>query len=71
MLFHKHDFENNHEDIKLIGSFFTKEKALKILEKYKNLEGFKDDLEGFYIQEIEIDRLSEEKLKKIKEKRRH
>jgi len=57
VLSHKHLFECGHEDDKLIGAFLSKEKALEILEKYKKLEGFKDYLEGFYIQECIIDEI--------------
>ncbi len=72
ILFHKHLFECGHVDEKLIGSFFTKKKALKVLNDYKNLEGFKDHLDGFYIQEVEIDELNEKELVDImKEKREH
>jgi len=65
ILAHIHKFEDGHESKKIIGSFFTKEKALEILDKYKTLEGFKDALEGFYIQDIEINKLNEKKLEKI------
>ena len=65
ILAHIHKFENGHEDKKLIGSFFTKEEALEILDKYKPLPGFKDNLNGFYIQEIEIDILDKKKLEII------
>ena len=71
MLFHKHEFEDGHEGLKLIGSFFTKEKALKILDKCKPLPGFKDNLNGFYIQEVEVDTLNEKELKRIKKNGRH
>ena len=71
ILSHTHKFEDGHEDEKLIGSFFTKEKALEILDKCKPLPGFKDALEGFYIQEVEIDKLNEKELKNIIKKRRH
>ena len=71
ILAHIHKFEDGHEEEKLIGSFFTKEKALEILDKYKHLPGFKDALEGFYIQEVEIDKLNEKELKRIKKNGRH
>ncbi len=71
ILAHTHKFEDGHEDKKIVGSFFTKEKALEILEKYKSLKGFKDALEDFYIQEAEIDILNEKELKRIKENGRH
>ena len=33
----------------------SKKNLLNVLEKYKNLEGFKDTIEDFYISEYEID----------------
>ena len=71
ILAHKHFFECGHEDEILIGVFFSKKKALETLEKYKNIRGFKDNLDGFYIQEFIIDMLEEKKLKEIKEKGNH
>ena len=68
ILSHKHKFECGHESKKIIGSFFSKKKALEILEKYKNIKGFKDNLYGFYIQEFIVDELDTKKLKEIKEK---
>ncbi len=57
ILAHKHPFEDGHADYKLIGAFFSKKKALKVLEDYKKTEGFRDYLEGFYIQECIIDKI--------------
>jgi hypothetical protein len=70
ILAHRHKFADGHIDEKLIGSFFSKKLALTTLEHYKKLKGFSDHLEGFYIQEIELDILNAKELKKIiKEKR--
>ncbi len=65
ILAHKHVFEDGHKEGKLIGAFFSKQIALKTLEKYKNLEGFRDNLEGFYIQEMILDKLAEKELNKV------
>jgi len=58
ILSHEHLFEDGHADSKLIGVFISKEKALKILEDYKNLEGFRSYKEGFEIQEYIINEIS-------------
>jgi len=42
----------------LIGVFISKKKTLKILEDYKNLEGFRSYKEGFEIQEYIINEIS-------------
>lgn len=65
ILSHKHSFEDGHKEGKLIGAFFSKKKALAILEKYKKKEGFRDNLEGFCIQEIDINKLDDKHLKTI------
>lgn len=65
ILSHKHLFECGHKEGKLIGAFLSKKKALNILEKYKKLKGFRDNLEGFCIQEMNINELDEEHLKSI------
>ena len=57
-LSHIHKFDDGYIDDKLIGTFNSKEKALEILEKYKYLEGFRDHLDGFYIQECLIDEIN-------------
>ena len=70
ILAHRHKFVDGHIDEKLIGSFSSKKLALKTLEHYKKLKGFRDHLEEFHIQEVEVDVLNETELKKIiKEKR--
>jgi hypothetical protein len=56
ILHHVHEFEDGHEDIKLIGIFSTKQKALNVLESYKTLPGFKQNIDGFSVNEYTIDR---------------
>lgn len=53
--FDKAECRQAHEDMKHIGVFYSKKDALETLEKYKNLDGFKDHLEGFHIFEYQID----------------
>ena len=65
ILSHKHLFECGHKEGKLIGAFLSKKKALSTLEKYKKLEGFKDSMEGFNIQEMDINELDKKQLKLI------
>ena len=59
ILFHKRKVEfYNSEwiyDTKLIGVFSNKNKALQTIEKYKNIDGFKDYPYDFIIDKIEID----------------
>lgn len=50
MLYHR----NQKNDDKLIGFFSTKEKALEIVDKYKEMEGFRDFSEGFKIRTVII-----------------
>ncbi len=65
ILAHKHKFEDDHEDEKLIGTFFSKKKALEILNDYEKLEGFRDNIEGFYIQECIIDEIDKKQLNEL------
>jgi len=44
-----------HVDSKHIGTFHSKNKAITTIEKYKNLEGFKDYPNEFYIHEYFVD----------------
>jgi homoserine kinase type II len=46
------------EDEKIIGIYSTKENAEKTIEKYKkkDLPGFKDYPDSFYIDEYELDK---------------
>jgi len=70
ILSHKHPFEDGHEEEKLIGVFFSKKKALATLKDYKKFEGFRDHLEGFYIQECIIDKIDDKILDELIEMQR-
>ena len=53
----QHSYElNESEETKIIGIYSSKEIAEKIVSKYKNLSGFKDHPDCFYIAEYEIDK---------------
>lgn len=45
----------NHQDKKLIGIFYSEEKCKDTLERYKNIQGFRDYAECFQIDEFVID----------------
>ncbi|NQS89546.1 hypothetical protein HQ584_07145 [Patescibacteria group bacterium] len=64
-LAHIHKFDNGYVEDKLIGTFDSEEKALETLENYKNLKGFRDNLDGFYIQECKIDEINTKALNKL------
>ena len=51
MLYHETERNN---DGKLIGFFSTKEKALEIVDKWKEMKGFRDFPEGFKIRTMII-----------------
>ena len=55
MLDHTHEFDDGHDDTKLIGVFSTREKAEAALERVRDQPGFRSHPEGFFIGECEID----------------
>lgn len=52
---HTHVISEENEDIKLIGAFSSKENAIKVTEKYKQLPGFREAPKGFDIDKYQID----------------
>ncbi len=56
MLSHVRLVDNEVEDVKGLGTFDTKEKALKMIEEYKKLPGFKDYPQNFIIEKEEINK---------------
>ena len=58
LLWHTHISENlcNKEDVKLLGTFSSKELAKNAENSAKSLAGFKDTVDGFHISEYEIDK---------------
>jgi hypothetical protein len=53
---HTHVFADSSEDVKLIGIYSTKEKALAARERVADQPGFCDSPDGFSISEIQVDR---------------
>ncbi len=49
-------------DRKPIGFFYSKEEALRLIDLYRTLPGFKDHQNGFYIDEYVIDSVYNEKI---------
>ena len=71
VLFHIRKFNkksecvHGHESRKLIGIFYSRNKALDILESYKKLEGFKNYPMGFHIQEYLVDEINKDNLNNL------
>lgn len=55
MLEHTHEFEDGHEDLKLIGHYSSRAKAEAALTLVRDQPGFRDLPQGFTIWEIEVD----------------
>ena len=56
LLHHMHAIED-HEDVKLLGVFSSRELAERAKERALNLPGFKDSPDGFSIDKYIIDRM--------------
>jgi hypothetical protein len=48
--------DGGYDETKLIGIYSSLEIAESVVERYKTLQGFRDDLDAFYIDEYEIDK---------------
>jgi hypothetical protein len=55
LLEHLHEFEDGHEETKIIGIFSTREKAQAALDRVRDQPGFRERPEGFDISENEVD----------------
>lgn len=55
LLEHVHEFENGHEDVKLIGVFSSEVLAQAAQRQVADQPGFRDLPEGFCISEHEVD----------------
>ncbi len=55
ILFHVHEFEDGHEDVKIIGVYSTEERARQARERVKDQPGFRDHPECFEISEHQVD----------------
>ena len=56
-LYHVHEFECGHEDVKLIGIFSTRAKAEAALALVRDQPGFRDLPEGFSFEPTQLDRI--------------
>ncbi|MCI5597195.1 MAG: hypothetical protein MR380_10900 [Lachnospiraceae bacterium] len=65
MVYHEIKMSRGICNYKLIGFYSTKEKAKKIVKKYRTFEGFKDFPKEFHIKTVSIDKLP----KKLKRKK--
>ena len=52
---HVHEFENDTEDVKLIGVYSSRENAESAVNRLSQVDGFKDTPDGFDIDEYEVD----------------
>lgn len=57
MLHHVHEFEDGHEDVKLIGLYTSMDLAQNALDKVKDKPGFKELPDGFEISECRLNQL--------------
>ena len=54
LLQHSYEIEES-EQTKIIGIYSTRDKAESVIERFRNLPGFCDHPESFYVDEYEID----------------
>jgi hypothetical protein len=55
LLHHVHEFNDGHEDVKLIGVYSTRTNARAALDRVKDQPGFRQCPEGFEVSEVEVD----------------
>jgi hypothetical protein len=55
VLQHVHELEEGEEDTKLIGVYSTRENAQAAIKRLSNASGFSEALDGFHIDEYQID----------------
>jgi hypothetical protein len=55
MLSHTHEFDDGHEDVKIIGMYSSKTKAEDALAKVQDQPGFRSYPAGFSIDEWSVD----------------
>lgn len=56
LLQHSYEVDNEYDETKILGIFSDKQKAEEALAEYKQLPGFKDKPNDFYIDEYELDK---------------
>ena len=54
ILHHTHTLSEDYDDVKLIGVFSTYQKAEEAQENLKSVVGFKENIDGFSIDEYDI-----------------
>jgi hypothetical protein len=52
---HVHEFDDGHEDVKMLGVFSSEENAQAAIARVKDQPGFKDTPEGFHVTEYQVD----------------
>ncbi len=57
LLHHVHEFEDGHEDVKLIGVYTTQKLAQEAQNKVKGQPGFKEYPNGFELSECPLNQL--------------
>ena len=57
LLHHVHEFEDGHQDAKLIGVFSSRDYARAAQHQVQDQPGFRDSPEGFIIGEMKVDRV--------------
>jgi hypothetical protein len=55
LVHHVHEFGDGSESVKLIGVFSTRQYALAAVARASRLEGFRDVVDGFSIDEYVVD----------------
>jgi hypothetical protein len=58
LLHHVHEFDDGHEDVKLIGVFSSRQKAQSVLDAVREQPGFRDLPAGFEINTQTLDQPS-------------
>jgi hypothetical protein len=56
LLQHSYERTEDCEETKIIGIFSSKEKVEECIKKFKELDGFKDYPDCFFVDEYEIDK---------------
>ncbi len=56
LLHHVHEFDDGHEDVKLIGGYTSEQSALEAKQRVFNKPGFRERPSGFIISELVLNR---------------
>ncbi len=56
LLQHSYELDNGCEETKLLGVFSSKQNAEEAIKEYKQLPGFRDKQENFFIDKYEVDK---------------